>query len=149
MYEFVDRPADRLVEGSRFILWATRGWLHAAQQRRCPPVALAPAFSKMAGLKVLSDFHLLMLQFYCARRCPISLGALAHPTITASEAVLLTMWRDLATRPVDQVRPLIELLLQEPSVEPALAAASRVAAHLTSVGLTPVGLPPSADAPPS
>ena len=40
MYALVDRPVESLTNSGRFLLWAMRGWTHAATRGACPPQAL-------------------------------------------------------------------------------------------------------------
>ena len=40
MYSFVDRPVASLCNVGRFLLWAMRLWVHAAERGRCPPQML-------------------------------------------------------------------------------------------------------------
>lgn len=61
MYAFLDRSIDELGDGSRFVLWAMRGWIYMLAQRKCPPALLAPAFARMGVLPALPDFHKSMI----------------------------------------------------------------------------------------
>lgn len=140
MYSFVDQPANRLADGSHFLLWAMRGWSLSANQNRCPTVTLAASFARMGALEVLSDFHELMIGCHSFATCRLMFGELDRPDITASEAVMLALWADVAADRLERVRTVLALIVVETRVGEAVARMVRTAAHLSTLGLAPAGL---------
>jgi hypothetical protein len=140
MYSLVDRPTDHLTDGSRFLLQAMRIWTAAAEQNRCPTVTLAASFARFGALEVLNDFHALML--ICSQPSLTLSGArLAdRGLIDEREAVLLALWSDIVADRFEQVRAVLALVVDKPSVGLAVANLVRVAAHLSSLDLAPAGL---------
>src|SRR3546814_8813655 len=60
MYAFVDRPVESLCNGGRFLLWAMRAWVSAAERGRCPPRMLHRGFAAVNAAGALPDFHIAM-----------------------------------------------------------------------------------------
>src|SRR3546814_8018631 len=60
MYAFVDRPVESLCNGGRFLLWAMRAWVSAAERGRCPPQMLHRGFAAVNAAGALPDFHIAM-----------------------------------------------------------------------------------------
>lgn len=60
MYFFIDRPVESLGNSGRFLLWAMRGWVVAAESGHCPPHALRRGFARMRALSALPPFHVAM-----------------------------------------------------------------------------------------
>jgi len=121
MYDFVDRPVALLTPGGRFLLWAMRGWIHAASARRCPPGALAPAFARHNVLPALPHLHLLLAALNENAVRKIAFAPLAHGCIAEDEAVMLQICRDAVANPV-RARGTLALLLDEEVLGTAFTA---------------------------
>jgi len=121
MYDFVDRPVASLTPGGRFLLWAMRGWIHAASAGHCPPGALAPAFARHDVLPALPHLHLLLaaLNEQATRR--VAFAPLAHCRIGDDEAVMLQLCRDATDDPI-RARATLALLLDEDALGVAFTA---------------------------
>ncbi len=139
MYEFVDRPVARLGPGGRFVLWAMRGWIHAAGNGRCPPGALAPAFARHGVLPALPHVHTLLAELNRRARRKIAFAPLAHCTIGDDEAVLLQISHDADACP-SRARATLSLLLEEDAVENAFGALLTAVGHLREGGLGKIGM---------
>lgn len=139
MYGLVDRPVGALAPGGRFLLWAMRGWIHAASLGNCPPGMLAPAFARHNVLPALPPLHQLMIELNHRALDRIAFAPLAYGRIGDDEAVLLQLCRDATETPCRAVATL-KLLLEEEAVEPAFAALLTLIARLGAGGLHSIGL---------
>ena len=138
MYDLVDRPVSVLPVGSRYVLWAMRGWVAALAKGACPPAKLAPAFLKMAVIEALPHFHVAMsalngdaremLNFYCMHR----------PEISESEAVLLRLWNGVAAGQDANTLKLLELLVKAEAVPVVFSAMRTAIPALRRAGLEPL-----------
>lgn len=91
MYQFVDRPLAAIDDGSRFLVWAMRGWVAAIAANRCPGTVIAAPFARLHMLSGLQPFlrtmallnrHGLGRMTFCSTRCP---------QVSEHEAVLLSV----------------------------------------------------------
>jgi hypothetical protein len=140
LYSFVDQPADRLVTGSHFILWAMRGWVVSARQNRCPLVTLAPAFSRVNVLEVLRDFHELMLDFHRGScRCG-AFDTLHAPRVTETEAVMLALWSDVVAGRQERANAVLALMVPKSPAGRLHRRMDRVAARMAAMSIAPAGL---------
>jgi hypothetical protein len=137
MYDFVDRPVAWLTPGGRFLLWAMRGWIHAASAGRCPPGALAPAFARHDVLPALPHLHLLLAELNQNAIRKIVFSPLPHDFIGEDEAVLLQLCRDTAEDPV-RARGTLALLLGEEVLGAAFTALLAAIQRLGEGGLATV-----------
>ncbi|WP_157220191.1 hypothetical protein [Flavisphingomonas formosensis] len=137
MYAYVDRPIDTLCNGSRFLLWAMRGWTNAIENRTCPPVALAPGFSSMGLMLMIQDFHLAMALINKDGLARMVLAPMPHRRITEDEAVLLALWCELTLDRRARVRETLALLVEEDSVALVERAMTDAVAKLKAAGLAP------------
>lgn len=142
MYDFVDRPVARLGSGGRFLLWAMRGWIHAATEGRCPPGSIAPAFARHGVLPALPHVHGLLSELNHRATRQIAFAPLSCRLVGDDEAVLLQMYRDAGENPL-RARTTLTLLLEETAVGAAFSALISGAALLYAAGLGGVG--PMAD----
>lgn len=141
MYGFVDRPVQNLCDSGRFLLWAMRNWTRAVEQGHCPPRAMAHSFSGMGVLAMLPDFHMAMALINRDGLERIMVAPLEYPRVMEHEAVLLSLWRDLANADFDRMRATLALLIDEDTVQPVAramtaATAKMVAARFDFSGLT-------------
>lgn len=124
MYDFIDRPVESLGNSGRFLLWALRGWVHAAVQGACPPAALHRGFAHVNALSALPDFHAALALLNADARETLSLAPAGCSRIAEDEALLLAIWQ--AAR-LDRAAPILALLFEAdttPSVVRALRAAA-------------------------
>lgn len=144
MYAFVDQPVDRLCNGNRFLLWAMRAWISAAERRVCPSAALAPAFTGMGVGLMLRDFHMTMALLNRFGRDKISFSRMACPHVGEDEAVLLSLWSALSLDNRGQARAVIALLVDPAVMDPVEIAMTEGMSKLKEADLAPA--PPSASA---
>lgn len=140
MYALVDRPKDRLIDGSRFLLWAMRAWSISANQNRCPTVTLAPSFARMGAREVLNDFHEMMLACHASTTRTFGFGGIDQDRITEDEALLLSLCSDVVIDNIERVRAVLALRIQKQKVGLIVARLVRIAAYLSTLGLGPTGL---------
>ena len=140
MYAFIDQSVDRLSDGSRFILWAMRGWVRAASGHSCPPTAISPAFAKMGALMALPDVYMMMALLNRDGLEKLSFAELGCQKIAEDEAVLLELWRDAWRGRSERICSTLALLVDADSVDAILAALVTAAAKLSAVGLAPSGV---------
>lgn len=138
MYDLVDRPLLALPQGSRFLLWAMRGWVAARARRACPPRALAPAFLKARAIDALPHFDMAMSLLNVHGRETLHFCCPHGTRIRESEAILLRLWSDLAHAVEARAIGVIELLVSQEAV-PTLFSAMRAALP----GLRLAGLDPA------
>lgn len=142
MYDFVDRPVAALGGGGRFLLWAMRGWIHAASHGNCPPGALAPAFARHTVLPALPHLHVMMAELNQRAIGPIAFAPLAHCRIGEHEAVLLQICRDSDTTPL-RAEKTLELLLEPEAVGTTFTAMIGMLGHLRDAGLSDIAIVPA------
>ena len=140
MYAFVDRPVADLGRAGKFVLWAMRGWIHAASEGVCPPGRLAAAFARHGALPALPHVHRLLAELNTRALENVAFLPLAHERIGCDEAVLLQLWADAATQP-PRAHATLSLLIEEEAVAPAFDALLSAAARLGLAGLGPVAVP--------
>jgi hypothetical protein len=134
MYDFLDRPLGRLAPGGRFLLYAARGWIHAATAGGCPPGMLAPAFARHGVLAALPHFHTLLAELNRRALAQISFAPLGHARIAEDEAIFLQLCRDASAAP-PRARATLALLVEEEAVSPAFVALLAAMARLGDGGL--------------
>ncbi|MBV9840822.1 MAG: hypothetical protein JOY99_04665 [Sphingomonadaceae bacterium] len=139
MYELVDRPVERLSEGSRFLLWAMRAWTDSLGRRQCPPGALAGVFLRAGVIEALPDFHRLLTTFSREAKIVLGLAPMHCGRISEDEAILLSLWSDAEREPL-RAQATLELLIQTDAVPNAFQALLTTAQQLRGAGLPPLGL---------
>jgi hypothetical protein len=139
MYDFVDRPVTRLGSGGRFLLWAMRGWIHAATRGQCPPEAIAPAFAHFGVLPALPHLHSLLAELNRRATRKIAFSPMSHRMIGDDEAVLLQLCRDAGANP-PRARGTLALLLEEEAIGPSFSALLSGVARLNDGGLGQISL---------
>lgn len=137
MYALIDRPVTQLDGGSRFLLWAMRGWIDSVTRRRCPPGALGPAFAKMSALEALPHFHIFMAGLNRHALEKLQLEPMDHPLIGEHEAILLSLWHDAAQDQPMHAKAILALLLAEEAVSVAAQALRQTVGHLAQAELLP------------
>lgn len=134
MYDFIDRPVERLCNSSRFLLWAMRSWTFAAERGHCPPRALSPGFASVHALSALPDFHAIMAMFRCDGMEKMQIAPVACRYVAEDEAILLGLWRQVAARRTDSTRATLALLIDEDSIGAITAAFDTASARLQDAG---------------
>jgi hypothetical protein len=139
MYQFLDQPIARLSPGSRFVLRAMRIWVLAVHMRVCPPRSLSSEMANLGALEITGDLHRLMLALHChgLRSMPFATPDAAR--VSEAEALMLALWSEVVADCPQAARTTLGLLVGEPAIEPMMAAMTRVAAHLSTLGLAPIG----------
>ena len=134
MYAFIDRPVESLDNNGRFLLWARRGWTHAAARGVCAPQALHRGFAEMHALVALPDFHVAMALLDGDAVQPIAMAPMGCRRIGENEAILLGLWRGMALGRRDAVRSTLALIVARDAVAPIAHAM-----HAASAGLADAG----------
>lgn len=137
MYTLLDRPVAQLDSGSRFLLWAMRGWIDSVSRRRCPPATLGPAFAKMGALETLPHFHMFMATLNGNATERFELSQMDCPLIGEHEAILLSIWHRAAKDEPQAVKTILTLILAEEAVSTAALALRQAVAHLAHAELLP------------
>ncbi len=146
MYAFVDQPVTDLSPGGRFLLWAMRGWIHAATRGTCPPGQLAPGFARAGALPALPHVHRLLAELNQRARGDIAFAPLDYQRVTDDEAVLLQLWRDSILCPL-RAQETLALLLDTDAAAPAFEALLTASIRLDEAGVGTIGLMSSAEPP--
>ncbi|MBB6427484.1 hypothetical protein [Sphingopyxis sp. JAI128] len=128
MYAFVDRPVESLCNGGRFLLWAMRAWVSAAERGQCPPERLYRGFSAVEALGALPDFHIAMALLAGDAVETLALAPMPCLQISEDEAILLGLWRDFSLESTANAHATLALLAAEHRVG-AIARAMGAAAH--------------------
>ena len=142
MYAYVDRPVESLSNNGRFLLWAMRGWTHAATVGRCPPQAIRCGFAGVGALGALPDFHVAMALLASDAVDTIELAPLACGRIAEGEAILLGLWHDLASWQEACARATLAMLASADSVTPIARAMEAAIVRLTLAGFNLSSLSP-------
>lgn len=142
MYAFVDRPVENLCNSGRFLLWAMRGWTHAAGCGSCPPQALRHGFAGVRALAALPDFHVAMALVASDALETLDLAPMACSRIAEDEAILLGVWRDLSRDGPSAAHATLALLVDPDSVMPVAQAMAAALTRLTDAGFDFTNLSP-------
>ena len=134
MYAFVDRPVESLCNGGRFLLWAMRGWVRAAERGQCPPQALHRGFAAVGALDGLADLHIAMALLGSDAAETLLLAPMPCLQISEDEAILLGLWRDFSLGGSDVARATLELLVGGDSAGTIAKAMDAVVATLAAAG---------------
>lgn len=116
-----------LANDARFLLWAMRAWADAVARRICAPQALLPGFSTMGAQMALPPFHMVSALLNQHARDQLGMAPIGCRMIAEHEAVLLSLWQDLAMARFETADATIRLLVAEtaaPQIRRAFAAAS-------------------------
>lgn len=130
MYDYVDRDIGALDTGSRFLIWAMRGWVQTLTDGHCPPAALGPAFARSGMLSALPHFHVAMIVLNREGKETLAFALLACARVSEDEAIILSLVRAIGADRMEQARATIALLVLEDSVGTLLRALSAFVIHL-------------------
>ena len=134
MYAFVDRPVESLSNAGRFLLWAMRGWVAAAERGQCPPQSLHRGFVAVAAARALPDFHIAMALLAGDAVRTMLLAPMPCLQISEDEAILLGLWRDISLGGDENARATLALLAEEDSVGPIAQAMGAAIGRLVAAG---------------
>ncbi|HJS09971.1 hypothetical protein [Sphingopyxis sp.] len=134
MYAFVDRRVDSLCNSGRFLLWAMRGWVHAAGRGRCPPRMLHRGFAAVDAAGALPDFHVAMALLAGDAARTLLLAPLPCLQISEDEAILLGLWRDFSLESVANAHATLAFLAEGDSVGPIAKAMGAAVDRLVAAG---------------
>ncbi len=134
MYAFVDRPVESLCNGGRFLLWAMRGWVSAAERGRCPPRMLHRGFAAVNAAGALPDFHVAMALVGSDAVETLLLAPMPCLQISEDEAILLGLWRDFSLGNAANARTALALLAEGDSVGPIANAMGAALDRLVAAG---------------
>ncbi|KQZ77214.1 hypothetical protein ASE06_02945 [Sphingopyxis sp. Root214] len=134
MYAFVDRRVDSLCNSGRFLLWAMRGWVHAADRGRCPPQVLHRGFSAVDAAPALPDFHVAMALLAGDAVETLLLAPLPCLQISEDEAILLGLWRDFSLENAANAHATLAFLAEGESVGPIAKAMGAAVDRLVAAG---------------
>lgn len=134
MYSFVDQPVESLCNGARFLLWAMRGWVAAAERGQCPPQVLHRGFVAVEARGALPDFHIVMSLLGGDAVETLLLAPMPCLQISEDEAILLGLWRDISLGDVANARATLALLAEGDSIGPIAKAMSTAIDRLVAAG---------------
>lgn len=134
MYAFVDRPVKSLCNGGRFLLWAMRGWVAAAERGQCPPERLHRGFVAVNAAGGLADFHIAMALLGGDAARTLLLAPMPCLQISEDEAILLGLWRDFSLENAANARATLALLAEGDSVGPIAKAMGAATRRLVAAG---------------
>lgn len=134
MYAFVDRPVERLCNGGRFLLWAMRAWVSAAERGQCPPQMLYRGFTAVEARAALPDFHIAMAMLAGDAVEMLALSPMPCLQISEDEAILLGLWRDFSLESTANAHATLALLAEEDSVGPIAKAMGAAVDRLVAAG---------------
>lgn len=141
MYLLIDRPVHRLSQGSRFLLWAMRSWVTAADAGTSPFAALEPAFEGMGVASALPAFDAAMALLNSDGLEKLDLAPISSTRIGEDEAILLTLWgATLDPASHDRRDETLALLVAEEAVSPIARALDEATPILAEIGLAPTGI---------
>jgi hypothetical protein len=134
MYAFIDRPVDSLGNSGRFLLWAMRGWVCAAERGQCPPQRLHRGFVAVNAAGALPDFHVAMALIGSDAVETLLLAPMPCLQISEDEAILLGLWRDISLGDVANARATLALLAEGDSAGPIAKAMGAAIDRLVAAG---------------
>ncbi|AJA10305.1 hypothetical protein SKP52_17170 [Sphingopyxis fribergensis] len=134
MYAFIDRPVDSLGNSGRFLLWAMRGWVCAAERGQCPPQRLHRGFVAVNAAGALPDFHVAMALIGSDAVETLLLAPMPCLQISEDEAILLGLWRDISLGDVANARRALALMAEGDSVGSIAKAMGAAIDRLVAAG---------------
>lgn len=134
MYAFVDRPVESLCNGGRFLLWAMRAWVSAAERGQCPPQMLYRGFNAVEALGSLPDFHIAMALLAGDSVETLALAPMPCLQISEDEAILLGLWGDFSLESAANAHATLALLAEEDGVGPIARAMGATVDRLVAAG---------------
>jgi len=140
LYDFLDQPVVKLCAGSRLLLWSLRAWADALGRKTCPPAAIAPAYAMHDMLPAVNDLHMAAALLNTNGRTKFMLAPLRACRVAEDEALLIALWRDIATGEEARAKAMLEQCADKSSVAGLLTAIGEHAAKMTVAGFAPLGL---------
>jgi hypothetical protein len=137
MYEFIDRPVTSLDHGGRFLIWATRNWVKAVNDRVCPASVIAGAFRKWDMLSGLQPFLRMMAVFNRHGLENFQFCALACNHVSEHEAIIISLIVSLRDGRPEAVRKTIGLLVDEDGIGDLISALSTLGRAMDAAGIYP------------
>jgi hypothetical protein len=134
MYAFVDRSVDSLCNSGRFLLWAMRGWVCAAERGQCPPQRLHRGFVAVNAAGALPDFHVAMALIGSDAVETLLLAPMPCLQISEDEAILLGLWRDISLGDGANAHATLALLAEGDSAGPIAKAMGVAIDRLVAAG---------------
>jgi len=134
MYAFVDRPVESLCNSGRFLLWAMRGWVLAAERGQCPPQTLHRGFAAVRAADALPDFHVVMALLGSEMVETLLLAPMPCHQVSEDEAILLGLWRDISLGEAANARATLALMAEGDSVGPIAKAMGAAVDRLLAAG---------------
>ena len=134
MYAFVDRPVKSLCNAGRFLLWAMRAWVSAAERGQCPPRMLHRGFTAVNAAGALPDFHIAMALLGGEAVETLILAPMPCLQISEDEAILLGLWREISLGDVANAHASLALLAEGDSVGPIATAMGAAIDGLVAAG---------------
>ena len=134
MYAFIDGPVESLGNSGRFLLWAMRGWVCAAERGQCPPQRLHRGFVAVNAAGALPDFHVAMALIGSDAARTLLLSPMPCLQISEDEAILLGLWRDFSLGGVANARRALALMAEGDSVGPIAKAMGAAIDRLVAAG---------------
>jgi hypothetical protein len=93
MYDLIDRPVADLPPFERFLLGATRAWVHALTLAGAPDAATAGGFADHGGADAAAAFDHAMRLLDRDSTETLVFQRPCHATVEETEAVVIAMWR--------------------------------------------------------
>lgn len=135
MYDLVDQPVERLCNGSRFLLWATRGWALAMAQGKCPPPVLSRGFAGVQALPALPHFHMAMARLHADAKARLKVAPMGCPRIAEDEAILAGLWRAAASERTRHLDATLAMMTAADAVPAIARAMCETVRRLAAAGL--------------
>ena len=93
MYDLIDRPIADLPPFERFLLGATRAWVHALTLAGAPDAATAGGFADHGGADAATAFDATMRLLDRESTETLVFQRPCHATVEETEAVVIALWR--------------------------------------------------------
>lgn len=137
MYEFVDRPVTSLDKGCRFLIWSMRSWILVASHKECPGQTLAPAFAQWKMIGGLQPFLRTMITLNRDSLEKVQFCSLNCNRVSEHEAILLSIFVELADGDRIRARDTISLLVSDEAVGDLLGAVTDLSSSLRHAEIEP------------
>jgi hypothetical protein len=125
---------DSLCNSGRFLLWAMRGWVCAAERGQCPPQRLHRGFVAVNAAGALPDFHVAMALIGSDAAETLLLAPMPCLQISEDEAILLGLWRDISLGDGANAHATLALLAEGDSAGPIAKAMGAAIDRLVAAG---------------
>lgn len=135
MYNYVDRQVSEMDDGTRFLIWAMRRWVHAIHEGQCPPSVIGPAFSRWHMLGAMPHFHLAMILLNRQARGPIRFAPMRCPRVAEDEAILIALVHAFIERDNVRAYATASLLVEEEAVSGLITCFTTLAERLARNGI--------------